>query len=212
LRKTYILGIGGMSAKARNTDIIEELMKKANLQTNEVLAYISVSRNINVDALGVLVIAKYTATGYVVRPKNGNYVDVVVESNKDTSYGNERYPDAIYKEGTYKRRMESKGGLREYINLSNKIFDAKNISDFAIIEEEILTKHREGIISDKDKSKLLSKISGQNLYNTIDGIIFYSSTGEQLLKHKEEIAKCDKLTEEQKEALIKKIDRRMKVR
>ena len=46
LVKTYILGIGGMSEKARNTNIIDELMKKANLQDNEALAYISVSRNI----------------------------------------------------------------------------------------------------------------------------------------------------------------------
>ena len=43
LTKTYIFGIGGMSAKARNTNIIDELMRKANLQTNESLAYISVS-------------------------------------------------------------------------------------------------------------------------------------------------------------------------
>jgi polyhydroxyalkanoate synthesis regulator phasin len=70
LVKTYILGIGGMSEKARNTNIIDELMKKANLQDNEALAYISVSRNINTFLFVTDV--KFTASGYVVRPK-GDY-------------------------------------------------------------------------------------------------------------------------------------------
>lgn len=70
LVKTYVLGIGGMSEKARNTNIIDELMKKANLQDNEALAYISVSRNINTFLFVTDV--KFTASGYVVRPK-GDY-------------------------------------------------------------------------------------------------------------------------------------------
>ena len=37
LTKSYLLGIGGMSEKARNTNIIRELMRKPNLQTNEAI-------------------------------------------------------------------------------------------------------------------------------------------------------------------------------
>lgn len=67
LKKTYVFGIGGCSKRARNTNIIDELMKKANLQQNEALAYISVSKNVN-NYAGVVTIAKFTASGYVVRP------------------------------------------------------------------------------------------------------------------------------------------------
>lgn len=67
LKKTYVFGIGGCSKRARNTNIIDELMKKANLQQNEALAYISVSKNVN-HYLGLVSVAKFTASGYVVRP------------------------------------------------------------------------------------------------------------------------------------------------
>lgn len=67
LRKTYIFGIGGLSKKARNTNIVDELFKKANLQTNESLAYITQSRNIN-SVLGIFTVVKHTASGYIVRP------------------------------------------------------------------------------------------------------------------------------------------------
>lgn len=72
LNKTYVFGIGGLSARARNINIIDELMRKANLQTNESLAYISVSRNINT-FLGLFTKVKYSATGNVVRPVDGEY-------------------------------------------------------------------------------------------------------------------------------------------
>lgn len=61
-----------MSEKARNTNIVDELMKKANLQPNETLAYITISKNIN--SYIFVTDVKYTASGYVVRPI-GEYED-----------------------------------------------------------------------------------------------------------------------------------------
>ena len=67
LPKTYVFGIGGMSPRARNTNIMDELMKRAQLQKNEVLAYITISKNSN-NYFGVVSKVKFTATGYVIRP------------------------------------------------------------------------------------------------------------------------------------------------
>ena len=66
LPKTYVFGIGGMSPRARNTNIMDELMKRAQLQPNETLAYITYSDNKN-NYLGVVTKVRITATGYVVR-------------------------------------------------------------------------------------------------------------------------------------------------
>ena len=71
LPKTYIFGIGGMSHKARNTNIMDELMQRANLQKNEVLAYITISKNSN-NYFGVVSKVKFKASGYVIRPVDNN--------------------------------------------------------------------------------------------------------------------------------------------
>lgn len=73
LQKTYVLGIGGLSEKARNTNIIDQLMVKANLQENEALAYITASENVNV-YLGIVAIVKIRASGYVVQVKNNGQI------------------------------------------------------------------------------------------------------------------------------------------
>lgn len=67
LPKTYVFGIGGLSKKARNTNIMDELMKRADLGQNEVLAYITFSKNAN-HYCGIVSKVKFTATGYVIRP------------------------------------------------------------------------------------------------------------------------------------------------
>ena len=67
LKKTYVLGIGGLSVNARNTNIVDELFKKADLQQNESLAYITQAKNINT-FLGIITVVKHSASGYIVRP------------------------------------------------------------------------------------------------------------------------------------------------
>ena len=87
-----------MSHKARNTNIIDELMKKADLQQNESLAYISVSRNINT-YLGLITDVKFTASGYVVRPVNGEY------DEREIVNASERAQKQLYK--NYKRQINN---------------------------------------------------------------------------------------------------------
>ena len=83
LKKTYVFGIGGFSAHARNTNIMDELMKKADLQKNEALAYIYVSKNTNT-YVGVVTVIKWTATGYVVRPVENTQVSTSSGSVADS--------------------------------------------------------------------------------------------------------------------------------
>lgn len=141
LRKTYVFGIGGMSARARNTNIVDELMKKANLQTNEVLSYITISRNINIDCLGIVVISKHTATGYVVRPKDGIYKEETLDITSDK-----------------KTRMESKGGMKEVMKIHDMISRAKSVEGLQKVAEVINAKCSDGAISENDRSRLLKKI------------------------------------------------------
>lgn len=96
LPKTYVLGIGGLSKKARNTNIMDELMKRAQLQPNEALSYITYSTNTNCYA-GIVTKVKITATGYVIKatPKakdveshkqeNDTYVNQEVITTPSTS-------------------------------------------------------------------------------------------------------------------------------
>ena len=72
LQKTYILGIGGMSEKARNTNVVDELFKKVNLQKNETLAYITQSKNF-FTFLGIVTTVKHSASGYVVKVVGEDY-------------------------------------------------------------------------------------------------------------------------------------------
>lgn len=79
LTTTYVFGLGGVSQKARNTNIIDELFVKADLKKNESLAYISVSKNTNT-YFGVVTIVKQTATGYVVGPSLLATDDSIIEN------------------------------------------------------------------------------------------------------------------------------------
>lgn len=75
LKKTYILGIGGMSKKARNTNVVDELFKKVNLQKNEALAYVTQSKNYYT-FLFLYTTVKHSASGYVVRVVEGNEPEI----------------------------------------------------------------------------------------------------------------------------------------
>lgn len=66
LPKTYVFGIGGLSKKARNTNIMDKLMENAQLQPNEALSYITYSQNTNCYA-GIVTKVKISATGYVIK-------------------------------------------------------------------------------------------------------------------------------------------------
>lgn len=110
LTKTYILGIGGMSEKARNTNIVDELMKKADLQPNETLAYITISKNIN--SYIFITDVKYTASGYVVRPI-GEYEDpsiILLGTNEQRQLYN-----------SYKRRINHALSAEDVIKIKNDI-------------------------------------------------------------------------------------------
>jgi hypothetical protein len=137
LTKTYIFGIGGMSARARNTNIIDELMRKANLQTNESLAYISVSRNINT-FLGLFTTVRYTATGHVVRPVDGEYSD---------DPGRQKQP--VIK--TY----QSTGGKKLVRELTRKVGSCTTHDDLSSLKEEVLSYEKSGAISAEDADTLI---------------------------------------------------------
>lgn len=123
LTKSYYFGIGGMSEKAKNTNIIHELMKKADLQPNEALAYISVSKNIN-HYLFVTDV-KYTASGYVVRPVNGEYRDPAYEATTDKAQRQ------LY--NTYKRRINGALSADDLIKIKKDI--EKDVSTNTISKE-----------------------------------------------------------------------------
>ncbi len=66
LKKTYFFGIGGLSKKARTTNVVDELFKKVDLQRNETLAYITQSKSFNT-YLGIVTFVELKASGYVVK-------------------------------------------------------------------------------------------------------------------------------------------------
>lgn len=136
LVKTYFMGIGGMSERARNTNIIDELMKKANLQTNESLAYISVSRNINTYLIYTEV--KFTASGYVVRPK-------VVEQDEVAEKQESEY-------------VSPKQMKQLYKSLNRRINYAVTRDDLIKIKEDIDNDTATGKLSSEYSQKLLDKI------------------------------------------------------
>lgn len=134
LTKNYFLGIGGMSAKARNTNVIHELMRKANLQTNEALAYISVSRKFNT-FLGIFSSEETTASGYVVRPVEGDYAP----------QPQERFtPEEIQK---------------TYMLYDKRISEARTGAELKEIEVEIDQDFQNGKLTQKEVTKLKRKIS-----------------------------------------------------
>lgn len=134
LTKSYFLGIGGMSEKARNTNVIQELFRKAKLKTNEALAYINVSENFNT-FLGIISTVKTTASGYVVRPVDGDYAPKTPVSHSPQEIKN------LYKE--YERRIsEANTGL-----------------ELREIENEIDQDFQEGRLNQKEATKLKRKIN-----------------------------------------------------
>ena len=70
LCNTYVLGIGGL----RSSNLVGELVKKANLRKNEALAYVSAVKNVNC-FLGVVTVVTHTVSGYVVRPDRAHYTE-----------------------------------------------------------------------------------------------------------------------------------------
>lgn len=65
--KVYIFGLGGL----RHENVIKELMTKANLQTNETLGYINVTKN-TTTFFGIFSSVNFVASGYVVKPTDVN--------------------------------------------------------------------------------------------------------------------------------------------
>lgn len=136
LVKTYFLGIGGMSERARNTNIIDELMKKANLQANESLAYISVSKNVN--SYLIFTEVKLTASGYVVRPKQGEYPEHT--QNELGDYVSQKQMKQLYK------------------SLNRRILYAVTMDDLIKIKEDVDNDVAAGKLSSEYSQKLLEKI------------------------------------------------------
>lgn len=138
LTKTYVLGIGGLSAKARNADIIQELKNAANLQPSEVLAYIHVSRNINA-YLGLVIRVHYTASAMVMGPEGVEYEkeDVIINTNTDKS------SDKYKQDGQL-------GG-----KISRRIAFARSKEDIELIIEEIKEYVKNGNISKERGDRLI---------------------------------------------------------
>lgn len=209
LTKTYVFGIGGMSEAARNTDIIEELMKKANLQTNETLAYISVSRNVNVYA-GVVSIVKSTATGYVVRPKDNNK-EVEVEKGEETTASKSSSAAEMMHELSKINTPKGTSTLtKEVIYLSEKIEEINTIAGFSEIEKVIKLKSIEGAISKDEKKFLLDKIRKDNLYNRMLKILANTTDKQALMESKAHILANNNISVEQMNSLIATADKLIK--
>lgn len=166
LKKTYVFGIGGCSERARNTNIIDELMKKANLQKNEALAYISVSKNVNTYA-GVVTIAKFTASGYVVRPV-GN-ASVAMPSNLVGTTGSEAR--------TNEDTVQEQGTASEYSNVQEEK------------ESLVVPENRCKLVTFPDGTK------GVVFGETDKGELLVVSVGEKKLHLKEAKAWCESLGE-----------------
>ena len=148
LEKTYIFGIGGLSAKARNTNIIDELMKNANLGTNESLAYITVSTNINsITALYIKV--KYTATGYVVGPQDCKATDDAPEAANRTEYSSK---------AKQVQKVSSKEQKRNASNLYNLANRAKSKAGLETLKEKVEQDYNAGLIGEVDRDQLIARI------------------------------------------------------
>jgi polyhydroxyalkanoate synthesis regulator phasin len=144
LIKTYFLGIGGMSERARNTNIIDELIKKANLQTNESLAYISVSRNINTYIF--ITEVKFTASGYVVRPKQEGGQEVIQEVKEEDTYNLTR------------KRATPKQMKQLYNSYKRRLYHALTWNDVLKIKEDVDNDRKAGKLSPEQAQKLLDMI------------------------------------------------------
>lgn len=142
LTKTYVFGIGGMSARARNTNIIQKLMQKANLQENETLAYITVSKNAN-HVLGIYSRVNFTASGYVVRPAG-------------------QAPQAERTDDPDGRKVfETTGGYLLVRDLQEKIYYAQTGEELLKIRDEVVRHMESGALGERSGNKMLDKIDAQ---------------------------------------------------
>lgn len=196
LTKTYVFGIGGLSAKARNTNVIKELFRKANLQDNETLAYISVSQNFNTFIAALFVKTNITASGYVVRPK-GNYDDQLKESPLE--------------QNNKVRTYETTGGAAAILQIENDIDSAETEKDIIEIEKKIETYVENDMLTKKVADRLMGKVEDlkkkpreespfDELYSRID----QATSKEEISKIKKEIdnhVKAGTLTETKAESL-----------
>ena len=156
LTKSYVLGIGGMSAKARNTNIVQELMRKANLQTNETLAYISISKNAN-SFLGLITKVNFKASGYVVRPV-GEY------DSSQQEYKDVPYKGAFQGEDSIVSKYETTGGAKLVRQLRYKIGQCKT-------RDGLLTLRKE--VEEREKNKQIDSRSADNIITMIDDKLAY---------------------------------------
>ena len=207
LTKTYVFGIGGMSRTARNTDIIEELMKNANLQTNETLAYISVNRNINVYA-GVVSIVKNTATGYVVRPKSCSSKEIEETEETKGEVINTIETESVSSQ--INDLEETYTSTKEVKELIERIEEINTIPGFTEIEKLIKQKSTDKTITKEEKKFLLEKIRKENLYNRMLTVLANTKDKETLIESKTLILGNNNLSIEQRNSLVATADKLIK--
>lgn len=152
LTKTFVLGIGGMSERARNTDIIAQLFRKANLKKNESLAYIGITKNIN-NYLGIVVTAKYTATGYVVRP-------VGETSEEDEGTRNNAY--SVTENTPIKQEKQNNYLSKEYDRLMKRAKEYTSVQEKQEIKFDSKQLHEEGVINQEEYQKIKKALSDRS--------------------------------------------------
>lgn len=153
LTKSYFLGIGGMSAKARNTNIVKELIRKANLQKNETLSYISVSQNVNT-FLGIITTVDYVASGHVVRPI-GEYAPTTNE------YKDVPYQGAFQGEDSIVAVYETTGGAKLVKDLKKKIVKAYQREELINIKKEVAEAYNNEQIDNNSATTLFQMINSR---------------------------------------------------
>ena len=156
LTKSYFLGIGGMSAKARNTNIVKELIRKANLQKNETLSYISVSQNVNT-VLGIITTVDYVASGHVVRPI-GEYAPTTNE------YKDVPYQGAFQGKDSIVAKYKTTGGAKLVREFKNKIANTHKREDLIKLKKELAEAYNNGRIDDNSAATLIEMISDKIVY------------------------------------------------
>ena len=161
LQKTYVLGIGGMSAKARNTNIMKELLNKANLQQNEVLTYVTISRNVNF-ILGIVTEVRFTASGKVVGPTQRT--DNVGTINLPAQSTEINTQDVIAYTNKDKFADEHKRGRQLKTLLKQKIVTAQTTETLLEIKKEIELHLKNGSLTSEDAKKLNAEIEESSIY------------------------------------------------
>lgn len=150
LTKSYVLGIGGMSAKARNTNIVRELMKKADLQTNEALAYITISKKQNT-FLGLITTVDFVASGYVVRPV-GEYPE------RKSTYKDTPYKGAFQGKDSVLEKYKTKGGKELVKELRKRMYRCYTEDQLRELREDVILFMDQGDIDSRSGNKLLADL------------------------------------------------------